>query len=70
MCAKISFHAVRHANDAASYVVRLQVLVDFIAKSQGVFLQFENDVYIATSEPHGNIEATITRNQVQPHCKL
>ena len=33
-------------------------------------MQFEDDVYIATSEPHGDIEATITRDQVQPHCKL
>ena len=33
-------------------------------------LQFENDVYIATSEPHGNIEATITRGDIEPHCKL
>lgn len=32
--------------------------------------QFEDDVYIATSEPHGNIEATITRGDVQPHARL
>ena len=32
--------------------------------------QFEDDVYIATSEPHGNIEATITRGDIEPHCKL
>lgn len=31
---------------------------------------FENDVYIATSEPHGNIEATVTRGSIQPHAKL
>lgn len=34
------------------------------------WLQFEDDVYIATSEPHGDIEATVTRDHVQPHCKL
>ena len=32
--------------------------------------QFEDDVYIATSEPHGDIEATITRGNIEPHCKL
>ncbi|KAK9815848.1 hypothetical protein WJX72_010739 [[Myrmecia] bisecta] len=32
--------------------------------------KFDNDVYIATSEPHGDIEATVTRQGVQPHCKL
>lgn len=32
--------------------------------------QFEDDVYVATSEPHGSIEATVTRGDVQPHCKL
>lgn len=32
--------------------------------------KFEDDVYIATSEPHGNIEATITRGDVQPHARL
>ena len=32
--------------------------------------QFEDDVYIATSEPHGDIEAVITRAQLQPHAKL
>ncbi|KAK9805934.1 hypothetical protein WJX73_006434 [Symbiochloris irregularis] len=32
--------------------------------------KFEDDVYVATSEPSGNIEATITRAQVQPHAKL
>ena len=32
--------------------------------------QFEDDVYIATSEPHGDIEATITRGHARPHAKL
>jgi urate oxidase len=32
--------------------------------------KFENDVYIATSEPHGNIEAVVTRKDAQPHSKL
>ena len=31
---------------------------------------FKNDVYIATSEPHGNIEAVITRKGKLPHSKL
>lgn len=31
---------------------------------------FEDDVFVATSEPHGNIEAVVTRGQVLPHCKL
>ena len=35
-----------------------------------VLLQFEDDVYVATSEPHGDIEATITRGDIEPHCKL
>jgi urate oxidase len=32
--------------------------------------KFEDDVYIATSEPHGNIEATITRDHAMPHSRL
>jgi hypothetical protein len=32
--------------------------------------KFENDVYVATSEPHGNIEAVVTRGMVAPHAKL
>lgn len=32
--------------------------------------KFENDIYVATSEPHGDIEATVTRKGTQPHCKL
>jgi urate oxidase len=32
--------------------------------------QFENDIYLATSEPHGNIEAVVTRPSTQPHCRL
>ncbi|KAL0019218.1 hypothetical protein WJX77_010006 [Trebouxia sp. C0004] len=32
--------------------------------------KFENDIYIATSEPHGNIEAVITRKDALPHAKL
>lgn len=35
-----------------------------------LLMQFEDDVYIATSEPHGNIEATITRGDIEPHCRL
>lgn len=31
---------------------------------------FDNDVYVATSEPHGNIEAVVTRQQAVPHAKL
>lgn len=32
---------------------------------------FADDVYVATSEPHGNIEACVTRDSlVTPHCKL
>lgn len=31
---------------------------------------FENDVYVATSEPHGTIEAVVTRQEVAPHCRL
>lgn len=32
---------------------------------------FDNDVYVATSEPHGNIEATVTRTQATaPHAKM
>ena len=33
--------------------------------------RFEDDVYIATSEPHGNIEAMVTRTMATlPHAKL
>ncbi|CAL5225692.1 g8557 [Coccomyxa viridis] len=32
--------------------------------------KFEDDVYVATSEPHGDIEATVTRGDIEPHCKL
>ena len=32
---------------------------------------FDNDVYVATSEPHGNIEAVVTRSSTAPpHAKL
>jgi len=31
---------------------------------------FDNDVYVATSEPHGNIEAVITRKNAPPHARL
>jgi len=33
--------------------------------------QFDDDVYVATSEPHGTIEATVTRGaKTEPHFKL
>ena len=32
--------------------------------------KFEDDVYVPTADPSGNIEAVITRGQVQPHCRL
>lgn len=33
--------------------------------------KFEDDVYTASSEPHGNIEAVVTRGQsTLPHCRL
>lgn len=32
-----------------------------------VRMQFQDDVYIATSEPHGQIEACITRNGAKGH---
>lgn len=33
--------------------------------------QFDDDVYVATSEPHGTIEATVTRgSKTEPHVKL
>ncbi len=41
-----------------------------IARAPALALQFEDDVYVATSEPHGSIEATVTRGDVQPHCRL
>lgn len=31
---------------------------------------FDNDVFVATSEPHGNIEAVVTRKAALPHAKL
>jgi urate oxidase len=30
-------------------------------------VKFEDDVYVATSEPHGNIEAVVTRKGAAPH---
>jgi urate oxidase len=30
-------------------------------------VKFEDDVYVATSEPHGNIEAVVTRKGSAPH---
>lgn len=33
--------------------------------------QFDDDVYVATSEPHGTIEATVTRgSKAEPHVKV
>ena len=32
--------------------------------------KFDHDVYVATGEPHGNIEAVFTRGQLQPHARL
>ncbi|KAL3140044.1 hypothetical protein ABBQ38_004324 [Trebouxia sp. C0009 RCD-2024] len=32
--------------------------------------KFENDIYVATSEPHGDIEAVVTRKDAMPHAKL
>lgn len=31
---------------------------------------FDDDVYVATSEPHGNIEAVVTRKDAKPHARL
>lgn len=31
---------------------------------------FADDVFVATSEPHGNIEACVTRASAQPHARL
>lgn len=31
---------------------------------------FKNDVYVATSEPHGNIECCVHRSSALPHAKL
>ena len=31
---------------------------------------FENDVYVATSEPYGTIETTITRGAIAPHVTI
>lgn len=31
---------------------------------------FDHDVYVATSEPHGNIEAVVTRGAAAPHSRL
>ena len=36
----------------------------------GFLLQFENDIYVATSEPHGDIEAVVTRKDAMPHARL
>lgn len=59
-----------------------QALLDRVPQAESVFLNmpnlhflpcapvgstFKNDVYVATSEPHGNIEAVITRATAPPH---
>jgi urate oxidase len=31
---------------------------------------FADDVYVATNEPSGNIEAVVTRKGIVPHAKL
>lgn len=38
------------------------------AKPAGI--DFQDDVYIAASDPSGNIEAVVTREGHSPHCKL
>lgn len=35
-----------------------------------VNFEFEDDVYIATSEPHGFIEAVVTRGHIAPHARF
>ena len=35
-----------------------------------LLVQFENDIYVATSEPHGDIEAVVTRKDAMPHARL
>ncbi|PNH04289.1 Uricase [Tetrabaena socialis] len=60
-------------------------LLERVPQSESVFLNmpnihflpcapvgstFKNDVFVATSEPHGNIEAVVTRSGVQTHSKL
>ncbi|EFJ50531.1 hypothetical protein VOLCADRAFT_73602 [Volvox carteri f. nagariensis] len=60
-------------------------LLDRVPQAESVFLnmpnlhfipvnpvgsKFNNDVYVATSEPHGNIEAVVTRRGMMPHAKL
>ncbi len=60
-------------------------LLDRVPQSESVFLnmpnlhflpsapvgsKFKDDVYVATSEPHGNIEAVITRATAAPHSRL
>jgi hypothetical protein len=42
----------------------------FIPCTPVVGSKFNNDVYFATSEPHGNIECVVTRKSAQPHSKL
>ncbi|KXZ55900.1 hypothetical protein GPECTOR_2g1451 [Gonium pectorale] len=59
-----------------------KILLDRVPQAESVFLNmpnlhflpcapvgstFKNDVYVATSEPHGNIEAVVTRRTAAPH---
>ena len=56
--------------DSALFTRDKPSLPDNASPQFNLQMQFEDDVYIATSEPHGNIEATITRGDVKPHAKL
>lgn len=44
--------------------------LDTATDTAGFHVQFDNDVYVATSEPHGDIEAVVTRKDAMPHAKL
>lgn len=58
------------AEEEDDHIFCMETLGDYALNLSWFVLQFENDVYIATSEPAGNIEAVVTRKDMQPHCKL
>ena len=53
-----------------SYHAMLNRLLQHIMHNTVCALQFENDVFSDTSEPHGDIEAVVTRKDAMPHARL
>jgi urate oxidase len=63
---KAAIAAVAAVESVYIYMPNLHFLPCKVVNSEA----FEDDVYVATSEPHGTIETTITRDGVMPHARL